>query len=242
MSYHEGPTRTFPNNAALSKAIRVVLSAGNLAAAGASDIAIGTMEYRALAGDEVGTVRLRTASGTQLMVASGAISANAAVYAAASGKVAGSGTILIGIALEAATADGDIIEVLPGPNTDISAVNIQTLTAAADNLTGSQITAGTGRVNVTGVTTNANDWINLPAIASVPFGWTIIICCNAGANFELRTPATSNTKINDVDSDGTQEYLCTDTDLLIVRKHTATGWVAQSITKLGAVRTAVVPD
>ena len=58
----------------------------------------------------------------------------------------------------------------------------------------------------------------------------------------MRTPAASNTKINDVDADGSQEYLCTDTDLIIVTKRTTTGWVAQSITKLGAVRTAVIPD
>ena len=44
-------------------------------------------------------------------------------------------------------------------------------------------------------------------------------------------------------SDGTQEYLVTSTDVVIVTKVDNTiGWVAQSITNLGAVRTAVVPD
>jgi hypothetical protein len=242
MSYQEGPTRGFPNNAALSKGIRVVLSAGYLAAASASQVALGTMEYRALSTNEQGTVRLRTAPGTQLMVASGAITAGNPVYAAASGKVAASGTVYCGTALEAATADGDLIEVLPGPNTDLSALNTQTLTAAADSGAGSTITAGTAGVNVTAVATDANDWIVLPAIADVPIGHTIRIAANAGSNFELRTPAASNTKINDVDSDGTQEYLVTSTDLVIVTKLTTTAWVAQSITKLGAVRTAVVPD
>lgn len=118
----------------------------------------------------------------------------------------------------------------------------QTVTAAADSGTGSSILAGVTKVNVTGVTTNADDWVVLPAIASVPIGHQIFIACNAGANFELRTPASSNTKINDVDADGSQEYLCTDTDVVVLRKRTTTGWVAQSLTKLGAVRTAVVPD
>lgn len=95
---------------------------------------------------------------------------------------------------------------------------------------------------VSGVTNDANDWILLPDIAEVPLGHEILIQANAGSNFELRTPASSNTKINDIDSDGSQEYLVTDTDTVRVWKRTTTGWSAQSITKLGAVRTAVIPD
>lgn len=98
-------------------------------------------------------------------------------------------------------------------------------------------------VEVGAVTNNANDWISLPSLSLVPNGHEIIILCNAGGNFELRTPASSNEKINNVDSDGSQEYLCTDTDIVRVVKVSSTqGWVAQSITYLGAVRTAVVPD
>ena len=104
------------------------------------------------------------------------------------------------------------------------------------------IPAGVKSVEVGACVNDANDWITLPPIADVPLGHEIIIQCNAGTNFELRTPASSNTKINDVDSDGSQEYLCTDTDVVIVSKRTTTGWVAQSLTKLGAVRTAVIPD
>lgn len=129
--------------------------------------------------------------------------------------------------------------ILRVPVAGYQAVTPSTLTAAGSaNL----ILPGVQNVAVGAVVNDANDWITLPAIASVPIGHTIVIACNAGTNFELRTPASSNTKINDVDSDGTQEYLCTDTDVVVVRKATATGWVAQSLTKLGAVRTAVVPD
>lgn len=113
--------------------------------------------------------------------------------------------------------------------------------AAAEGVTNS-ILPGVFHVTVTGVTVDANDFIVLPAIADVPMGHSIDIQANAGANFELRTPAGSNTKINDVDSDGSQEYLVTDTHTVRVWKRTTTGWSAQSITKLGAVATAVVPD
>lgn len=93
------------------------------------------------------------------------------------------------------------------------------------------------------VTNDANDWITLPSLADVPNGHEIIILASAGGNFEMRTPTSSNEKINNVDSDGTQEYLCTDTDVIRVYKVSNTaGWVAQSLTNLGAVRTAVVPD
>lgn len=116
------------------------------------------------------------------------------------------------------------------------------LTANSSQVGGNTIPRLCVSAVVTGVTTDANDWIVLPDIAEVPLGHEILIQANAGANFELRTPASSNTKINDVDSDGSQEYLVTDTDTVRVWKRTTTGWSAQSITKLGAVRTAVVPD
>lgn len=147
---------------------------------------------------------------------------------------------------QAATYVGRIVAYVSSTKVDVSIdpapPTVQTVTAAADSGSGSSILPSATMVTVGGVTTDANDWIVLPPIANVPIGHTIRIAANAGANFELRTPASSNTKINDVDSDGSQEYLCTDTDLVIVTKRTTTGWVAQSLTKLGAVRTAVIPD
>lgn len=109
--------------------------------------------------------------------------------------------------------------------------------------TGNSIPPTAKSVSVESVETDANDWVTLPSLADVANGHEIIILASASANFELRTPASSNEKINNVDSDGTQEYLVTDTDVVIVRKvNNTVGWVAQSITKLGAVRTAVIPD
>ena len=96
---------------------------------------------------------------------------------------------------------------------------------------------------VGGVETDADDWITLPALADVPNGHEILILCSAGANFEMRTPASSGEKINNEDCDSTKEYLCTDTDVIrVIKVNNTAGWVAQSLTNLGAVRTAVVPD
>lgn len=131
-----------------------------------------------------------------------------------------------------------------GSNPTLDGVQFRpvTLTAAAANSATNSIPPSVKSVIVSGVTTDANDWITLPDIADVPIGHQIIIAANAGSNFELRTPASSNTKINDVDADGSQEYLVTDTHLVIVTKRTTTGWAGQSLTKLGAVATAVIPD
>ena len=98
-------------------------------------------------------------------------------------------------------------------------------------------------VQVGTVQNNADDFIILPALADTPNGHEIIILCSAGGNFELRTPAASNEKINNVDSDGTNEYLCTDTEVVKVIKISSTvGWMAYSYTAIGAKTTAVIPD
>ena len=105
------------------------------------------------------------------------------------------------------------------------------------------IPAGAKVVTVVGVTNNVNDFITLPRLGSVPDGHQIKILCSAGANFELRTPASSNEKINAQDGDGTKEYLCTDTEIVTVIKiNDTTGWDAWGHTAIGAKATAVVPD
>lgn len=96
---------------------------------------------------------------------------------------------------------------------------------------------------VKGVTTNSSDLVVLPALADVPNGHEILIIAQAASNFLLTTPASSTAKINNVNSDGTNKYLVTDTDIVRVHKvNNTVGWVAQSLTNLGAVRTAVIPS
>lgn len=120
----------------------------------------------------------------------------------------------------------------------------QSVTPNNDSGAASTINPGVTAVDVAAVTNDANDWIVLPSLSAVPVGHTIKIACNAGTNFEMRTPASSNEKINTVDSDGgSAEYLCTDTEMLTVTKVSDTdGWVATAQTALGAIATAVVPD
>lgn len=125
------------------------------------------------------------------------------------------------------------------------------LTARNDNVgatndstsTGNSIPPSAKVAYVSAVETNADDWITLPSLADTPNGHEILVIAKAGANFEMRTPTSSNEKINNVDSDGTNEYLVTDTDIVrVIKVNNTVGWVAQSLTNLGAVRTAVIPD
>lgn len=116
----EGPIKMFTAGAAIAKHLRVTLSSGKLAAAGITVREIGTLEEASFADLDVRGVRLRTAPGTVRMVASAAISQGALVYTAASGKVGPSAStaFIIGTALEAAAADGDVIEVLRNTHGD----------------------------------------------------------------------------------------------------------------------------
>lgn len=109
--------RTFENTAAaLGKNIRVkVDSAGKVLVSGAANDSIGVTMEEALASTRV-LVKLVSAPGTTLMTAVAAITRGALVYPNdAAGKIsATAGAVTaIGYALEAATADGDIIEVAP---------------------------------------------------------------------------------------------------------------------------------
>jgi len=116
MGQVSGRRRTFQASAAIARYLRVKLSSGKLAAAGLADNDIGTLDYAALAADEYVPVNLRSLEGTELVVAAGEITLGAAVYTAASGRVSATAAATSykrGIALEAATAAGDIIEILP---------------------------------------------------------------------------------------------------------------------------------
>ena len=120
MSYVDCCTRTFTAGAAVSAHALVKLSSGKVVhnTATATDDPVGIAEYAAAADGDDLAVRLINTDGTVEIVAAGAITSGAVVYAADAGKVqalpAAAATYRqIGIALEAAGADGDIIEILP---------------------------------------------------------------------------------------------------------------------------------
>ena len=112
-SFVEAGLRSFPcSSFACAPYLRVKFTSDVLSLASASENEVGTLAARTLSTDTSGSVRLRSAQGTEPMVASEAITSGNPVYAAAGGKVAASGTILVGHAMTAAGANNDVIEVL----------------------------------------------------------------------------------------------------------------------------------
>lgn len=127
----------------------------------------------------------------------------------------------------------------------VKGINVKPDLVTADDseTTINSVPAGATIVQVVGVTNDANDFIVLPRLELVENGQEITILCSAGSNFEMRTPAGSNNKINNVDSDGgAQEYLCTDTEIIkLVKIDDTIGWMAHAYSAIGAVVDAVVP-
>lgn len=160
------PTRGDTAAGAIGQHLRVK-TVGALVVAGATDVALGTLELPCVEAGPA-SVRLRTAQGTRKMIASEAITAGNAVYAAAGGKIAATGSVYEGTAYEAATADGDVIEVLPGPNTDV----------AASTFAGS---AKVSRTRVTLAQINAGHTV-LAAVAGYKYRMQDIALIAVGAN------------------------------------------------------------
>lgn len=123
--FNDTGCRAFTAETAIGKNLRVTTgtAANSVALAGTADKDLGTTSRAAnTAGDPV-DVRLRTKEGTHKMVANGAIAYGAEVFTAALGKVGASstGAFALGTALEAASADGDVIEVLYNAHGDTAA-------------------------------------------------------------------------------------------------------------------------
>jgi hypothetical protein len=121
-----------------------------------------------------------------------------------------------------------------------SAGGVRAVTATADGLTTGLLTDEDTFVEVTSA--NADHIVTLPAATAANRGKEILIWVVPSTNCELRTPATTNQTINNVDSDGSAEALLTHTRLYKATQHLATGWVLEALTALGAVSTAIVPD
>ena len=120
-----GGCKTFVADEAIPQYSRVKLDAdGKITIAGLADKDIGTATREAFAAGEPIAVKLRTAAGAHKMLASEALAAGTTVYTEASGKVqdtAQATAFQTGTALGAATADGDVIEVLYNAHGDTAA-------------------------------------------------------------------------------------------------------------------------
>lgn len=165
--YIDGPNKTFTNGlTAYARCLRVKLSAGVLALAGADDMEIGTLVDRAEISAPA-SVRLQTASGTTQFVAAGTFSAGATLYGAADGKVDDVPSAMrIGIALEAATGAGDIIEAMRTPaHGGVIAVDVASLTIWDDFIgdypaAATAINVGWTKLETNGVGVVGSDEVN----------------------------------------------------------------------------------
>jgi len=97
--------------------------------AGAADQAVAVTEAYVVSGANF-AAKLENGQGTFKLEVTGAITGGNSVYAAASGKGASSGTVVVGQALETTTTSGDICEVLPLHNSDIATAIVGTTAAA----------------------------------------------------------------------------------------------------------------
>lgn len=185
----ETPCRQFSASGALGQYLRVK-TPSSLALAGATDNEIGTMEVPALAANDVVAVRLRNAPGTQKFVASEAVSVGDLVHAAASGKVATTGTILIGVALTSASGDGSVIEVLRTQEAGVLSFGTAAVTAAG-SVQGDAAALTAGAMNVVAGGDDTKGAI-LPTAA---VGTPAVLVLNSGSAGLKIYPASSD-KIN----------------------------------------------
>lgn len=124
MQTHTGIVTLAHTGGALAKYLRVLWSGTALTAAGATEVEIGTLADTVLSGDLKAAVIPRSIGGSRKYVAAGDFAIGANIYGAASGCVdqdTGGGEVPIGIALEAASGAGSIVEVLHVPTLAVPA-------------------------------------------------------------------------------------------------------------------------
>ena len=106
--------KSFTADAAIGQHRLVRMTATGIDVCGIAHHAIGTATREAFAAGDVISVKLTTGSGTHKMVAGEALAQGADAFTAADGKIGATASTAyrIGKCLEAAGADGDVIEVL----------------------------------------------------------------------------------------------------------------------------------
>ena len=115
-STYEGGIRPFDTDAAIARYSLVKFaSADTVTVSGATDAPLGTVLEQAHSAGQTVAVRLLNRPGTMKCIAAGPFAAGAVVYGVASGQVddVAAGNVRVGVALEAAAAAGDIVEILP---------------------------------------------------------------------------------------------------------------------------------
>lgn len=121
--------------------------------------------------------------------------------------------------------------------TDQGSATNRAVTATADGLTTGLLTSADRVVDVTAA--NAAHLVTLPPIADVPINHVIRLSVGANGH-KLVTPATSNTKINNVDSDGSASMTVPANSITIMTKQAADNWIAECFVAAGT-RTIPTP-
>ncbi len=182
---------TITAGAARAAFLRVYNSSGTWTTGDATHGAIGVQQVASLAATDQVAIKAISAPGTVKMTASEAITAGANVYAAAAGKVASTGTIIEGQALEAATTDGDIIEVVPIHNRDVSTATTGT-TAATFQVDSDLGKPRAGLKSQTGGTGDFVAYLQAPATLSAARTFTL----DGDADATIANIATAQTLSN----------------------------------------------
>src|SRR4051812_1409362 len=105
---------SLPVSGALDPYLRYKMSGGVLVLASNVEDEVGTLANRTLAGDSVGTIIPREKAGVRFAIASKSIAQFATVYAATNGQISDAGTLIRGMAMQAASGAGSRIPVLWG--------------------------------------------------------------------------------------------------------------------------------
>ena len=133
-----------------------------------------------------------------------------------------------------APATGDVLVVTEDDQKSVGSA--RAVVPTADGLTTGLILAGDSFVAL--ASAGANDIATLPAIASVPLGKEIW-AKNGGTACELRTPATSTTKINNGQADANEAVIAANTSVFI-KKTAADNWLV--LTYVGGAVACPIPD
>ena len=182
MAWIETRTKTFRANVAVEEYLRVKLSAGKVVVAGATDQdAIGVTERAALVANDPVSVWLNTAQGTVTMHSTGTVAVGAVVYAAADGKVAAAGSVVVGRALTATGASGGHLEVLMDAQ---PAVGFTAAAATPATVSALGIPQHTIIASVAGAQT-----VNIPGGDVVPPGAILTVKKTGSAGAATLTPA-----------------------------------------------------
>lgn len=183
-----------------------------LGLAGASDEELGTVSEEfvvsGLGARSVCPVVTPMAPGLHYMIASTSIAQFGDVYAAASGKVASSGTVRVGKTIDAATASGDIIRVLRFQSTQVATAGTTGSSFTVDSdaetpkLAIAGQTGGTGNYTTTikpETTLSADNAIVCPEAD----GDTLVAVALAQTltNKTLTSPVLTTPQINDTSAD-----------------------------------------